>query len=128
MARGSPSLSACIAEQPWLVTTPRAIPLPKSDNRELELVRFGSVQSLSRVPTLCDPHGLQHSQAYLSITNSRSLLQKCVVKVLVAESCPTLGDPMDCSPPGFLVHGIFQARVLDWVTISFSRRSSQPRD
>ena len=45
-----------------------------------------------------------------------------------ALSCPTLCDPMDCSPPGSSVHGIFQARVLEWVAIAFSRESSQPRD
>ena len=38
----------------------------------------------------------------------------------VLQSCPTLSDPMDCSPPGSLVHGIFQARVLEWVAIAFS--------
>ena len=37
----------------------------------------------------------------------------------VTQSCPTLGDPMDCSLPGSSVHGIFQARVLDWVAITF---------
>ena len=46
----------------------------------------------------------------------------------VAELCPTLCDPMDCSPPGSSVHGILQARILEWVAISFSRGSSQPRD
>ena len=46
----------------------------------------------------------------------------------VAQSCPTLCDPMDCSPPGSSVHGILQARILEWVAISSSRRSSQPRD
>ena len=46
----------------------------------------------------------------------------------VAQSCPTLCDPMDCSLPGFSVHGVFQARVLEWVAIAFSRGSSQPRD
>ena len=46
----------------------------------------------------------------------------------VAQSCPTLCDPMDCSPPSFSIHGIFQAGVLEWVAISFSRRSSRPRD
>ena len=46
----------------------------------------------------------------------------------VAQSCPTLCNPMDCSLPGFSVHGIFQARVLEWVAMSFSRGSSQPRD
>ena len=39
----------------------------------------------------------------------------------VAQSCLTLHDPMDCSLPGSSVHGIFQARVLEWVEISFSR-------
>ena len=47
---------------------------------------------------------------------------------LVIRSCLTLCDPMDCSPPGFSVHGIFQARILEWVAISYSRGSSQPRD
>ena len=46
----------------------------------------------------------------------------------VAQSCPTLCDPMDCSLPGSSVHGIFQARVLEWVAISFSRGSPRPRD
>ena len=45
----------------------------------------------------------------------------------VAQSYPTLCDPMDCSLPGSSVHGIFQARKLEWVAISFSRGSSQPR-
>ena len=38
----------------------------------------------------------------------------------VAQSCPTLGDPMDCSLPGSSIHGIFQARVLEWGSIAFS--------
>ena len=46
----------------------------------------------------------------------------------VAQSCPTLGNPMDCSLPGSSIHGIFQARVLEWGAIAFSRRSSRPRD
>ena len=50
------------------------------------------------------------------------------VKVLAVQSCPTLFDPMDCSPPGFSVHGILQARILKWVAIPFSRGSSQLRD
>ena len=46
----------------------------------------------------------------------------------VAQSPPTSSDPMDCSLPGSSIHGIFQARVLEWVAISFSRGSSQARD
>ena len=43
-------------------------------------------------------------------------------------SCPAVCDPMDCSPPGSSVHGILQARILEWVAISFSWGSSRPRD
>ena len=46
----------------------------------------------------------------------------------VAQSCPTLHDPVDCSPSGSSVHGIFRTKILEWVTISFSRGSSRPRD
>ena len=46
----------------------------------------------------------------------------------VAQSCPTLRDPMDCSPPGSSVHGIFQARVLEWGAIAFPKdRSRNPQ-
>ena len=46
----------------------------------------------------------------------------------VAQLCPTLCDPTDCSPPGSSVRGILQARILEWVAISFSRGSSQARE
>ena len=49
-------------------------------------------------------------------------------QVLVAQSRLTLCDPTDCSPPGSSVHGILQARILEWVAIPFSRASSRPRD
>ena len=62
--------------------------------------------------------GLQN-QVYVSL-----LLCCC----LIAQSCLTLCNPKDCSPPGPSVHGIFQARTLEWVAILFSRGSSQPRD
>ena len=48
--------------------------------------------------------------------------------VLVALSCPTLCNAMDCNPPGCSVHGIFQASILEWVAIFLSRGSSWPRD
>ena len=66
-------------------------------------------------------------QAPLSLGFSRQehwsvLLQSTKVKSEseVAQSCPTLSDPMDCSLPGSSVHGIFQARVLEWGAIAFS--------
>ena len=50
-----------------------------------------------------------------------------IVENEVTQSCPTLCDLIDCSLPGSSVHGIFQAIVLEWIAISFSRGSSQPR-
>ena len=46
----------------------------------------------------------------------------------VTQTCPTLFEPMDCRLTGSSVHGILQARILEWGAISFSRESSQPRD
>ena len=71
-----------------------------------------------------------------SIVDLQCVSFKCTAKwfsyahmcVCSAQSCPTLCNPMDCSPPGSPVHGIFQARILEWVAISFSRGSFQPRD
>ena len=71
----------------------------------------GSPESLSRFPSSCRMLG-----AHSSIESE------------VAQSCLTLCDPMDCSLPGFSLHGLLQARVLEWVAISFSRGSSQRRD
>ena len=50
------------------------------------------------------------------------------VQGMCAQSCPTLCDLMDCSQPGSSVHGFFQARILEWVVISFYRESCQSRD
>ena len=58
------------------------------------------------------------------------ILTKLIEKkpVLLAQLCPTCCNPMNCSPPGASVHGILQARILEWIVISFSRGSFQPRD
>ena len=55
-------------------------------------------------------------------------LCSCFFLFLVAQSCLTLCNPMDCSSLGSSVHEILQARILEWVAISFFRRSSLPRD
>ena len=52
----------------------------------------------------------------------------CVCVCVHAQWCQTLSDPMDCSLPGSSVHGILQARILEWVAISFSKGSLQPKD
>ena len=52
----------------------------------------------------------------------------CACTCLVTQLCLTFCNPMDCNPPGSSVDGIFQARILEWVAISFSRGLSPPRD
>ena len=86
-------------------------------------------KSLQSCPTLCDPIDGSH-QAPLSLGFSRQehwsglhlLLQCMKVKSEseVAQSCPTFSDPMDCSLPGSSIHGIFQAKVLEWGAVAFS--------
>ena len=44
------------------------------------------------------------------------------------QPCPTLHNPMDCSPPGFSLHGILQAGILEWIALASSKGSSQPRN
>ena len=66
------------------------------------------------VPTALSSHCLPHPSS-------------SEVRVVATQPCPTLCDPMDCSLPGSSVHRILQARILEWVAISFSRESSQPR-
>ena len=80
--------------------------------------------------TLCDPHGLQptrllrpwDSPGKNAGVGGHFLLQCMKVKSEseVTQLCPTLHDPMDCSLPGSSTNGIFQARVLEWVAITFS--------
>ena len=77
-------------------------------------------------------HRAQHRRDYSQTRKkgdgirSRQLSQEarpepCELKMLVTQSCLTLCDPVDCSPPGSSVHGILQARTLQWAAISFSR-------
>jgi hypothetical protein len=69
-----------------------------------------------------------HSGRTYPLNSWRSFLRThSEVKMLVTQSCLTLCDPIDCNPPGSSVHGIRQARILEWVALSFSRGSSQPR-
>ena len=85
---------------------------------------------LQSCPTLCDPSRRQRtrfprpwdSPGKNTGVGCHFLLQCMKVKSEseVAQSCPTLSDPMDCSPPSSSVHGIFQARVLEWGAIAFS--------
>ena len=72
------------------------------------------IKYIYQEPNFCISNILSFSQ--------RGLL--CVKACSVTQSCPTPCDPMDCTPPSSFVHGIFQAGILEWVVISFSRGSS----
>ena len=89
--------------------------LPMVPPRTLEYIRFVHTHA-----QCC----LAHTYNYRKYTCS-SLVKS---ESEVAQSCPALCNPGDCSIPGSSVHGIFKARVLEWVAISFSRGSSWPMD
>ena len=73
---------------------------------------------------------VQLSDPYMTTDIHAYFIRPVIANIhrVCAQSCLTLFDPMDCSLPGSSVHGIFQARTLEWVAISSSRGSSQPRD
>ena len=66
------------------------------------------------------------TEIYMPLSWTKDKMGK--VKVLVTQLCPTICDPMDCSSPGSSVHGILQEKMLEWVTIAFSKGFSQHRD
>ena len=97
--------------------------LSREDPLEKEMATHSRILAW-RTPWTEEPGGLQSIglQSPLGdnwVSNTTLLLITCCVCVCTAT--PTLGDPMDCSPPGSSVHGILQARILEWVAISFSR-------
>ena len=65
---------------------------------------------------------------YLYTYINRKNLHVTCMRAKLLQSCPVLCNPMDCSLPGSLVHGILQARILEWVAMPSSRKSFQPRD
>ena len=67
---------------------------------------------------------IRYEYAIVFEININYLWKKVKVKVLVTQSCPTLCDPLDCSPPGPSVHGILQASILEWVAMPSSKVSS----
>ena len=71
---------------------------------------------------------IEHKEAKLFTDDMNAEMGSTNESMLVVQSCLTLQDPIDCSPWGSSVHGILQARILEWVTISSSKGSSQPKD
>ena len=81
----------------------------------------------------CSPWGCKESDTTDRLTLSQQIQSLFVLTGLcvcakLLQSCPTLCDPVDCSPSGFSVHGILQTRILEWVAMPSFKGSSQPRD
>ena len=70
----------------------------------------------------CSPPSFHHVLASIHHHWLHPLLKKKKKREKITQSCPTLCDPMDCSLPGSSIHGIFQARILEWVAIFFSNQ------
>ena len=71
-----------------------------------------------------EDHGIQSHHFMVNRWGNSGNKMYIHLKVLVTQSCLTVCDPGDCSPPGSSVHGIFQAKILEWVAIFFSRKST----
>ena len=95
---------------------------------EKEMATHSSVLAW-RIPGMGEPGGLPSMGSH-GVGHDWSDLAACthVHACSVAKSSPTLCDPMECRLPGSSVHGIFQARILEWIAIFFSRGSSRFKD
>ena len=92
---------------------------PPIRNKENEIMFYRKTRGLCSLSNLVQSSNMQNTWA-----NTGFIWENC----LATQPCPTLCDPMDCSPPGSSVRGISQARTLEWVAISLSRGSPWPRD
>ena len=103
---------------------------PRPQGLKVLRVLLAFVSNLSTRLSFCSPEvpSCFHSLCHSGFWGLNKLGSKTESESEVTLSCPTLGDPMDCSPPGSSVHWTLQARILERVAISFSRGSSWPRD
>ena len=103
-------------------------PLPCLVSLSNLILWYASVVHASTFYCIADLFDISFFFFFFVLTFLKASDHTSVVVVLVTHSCLTLYDPMDCSPPGFSVQGILQARILEWIAIPFSRGSSWPRD
>ena len=112
------------AEEPEIKLPKSVGSLEKQENSRKTSAAAGAIaKSLQSCLTLCNP--IDGSPLQWAGVDCHFLLQCMKVKSEreVTHSCPTLSNPMDCSPPGSSVHGVFQARVLEWGAIAFSEKN-----
>ena len=126
----SSELSERLFHQLWSLV--RSLNKTETQNTTLTLCIFLSVDKLNKVKSSFNTVYLWEGDTvkelfFGTIIFAANILGNTVC-VLITRLYPILYDPMDCSPPGSSVHGILQARIPEWVAISFSRESSGPRD
>ena len=89
------------------------------------------VQSLDMIQTWCKSTCTLTTVIMCSSKNATLISDSILLWILIIklrQLCPTLPSPMDCSPPGYSIHGISQARISEWVVMLSSKGSSQPRN
>ena len=121
--------SQCLLQFLAHLLCPGAVP-GKTHNRKLVQCshRLLGASTLVSISGAISPFPCRLFKDRSCIPKSLKCSQGMKVKVLVDQSCLTLVDPIDCSTPGFTVHGILQARILEWVAMCSSRGSSLPRN
>ena len=102
-------------------TDSKTLDYQRTNPKEYQIVRTHT-KEITWIQDMASPN--HHS----TLWKTPHLNNKVKSEIEVAQWCLILCDPMDCSLPGSSLHGILQARVLEWVAISFSRGSSRPRD
>ena len=130
----------CLFSTPWTVAHQPPLSVGLSQQEYWSLLPFPSLGDLPdprieptspalQTDSLLLSHQESHNIVYciLYTQYSMCICSMCAFAHLL-ESCLTLCDPMDCSPPGSSVHGILQAGILQWVAMPSSRGSSHPRD
>ena len=118
-----------------LQDTSKAVPRAKFSNTGLsqetnkQTSKKGKLSCVHELEALILLKCLYYPEQSTNLIQSLSIYPRHFSQtVLVAQSCLTLCNITDCSPSGFSVHGILQARILEWIAIFFSRVTPQPRD
>ena len=112
----------------WLFVTPWTVACQAPLSLEFSRQEYFSGLPLPPPGDLSDPVIKPMSSVSPALQVDSSPAEPSGKPHIITQSCLTLCDPMDCSPPGSYVPGILQARILEWVDIPFSRGSSQRRD
>ena len=115
--------------------TERSLPGVFQRQRELSKDTFRSICGTRKLCSFLEAVFVQQPQnqkqggvVWAQLDPPGACVCVCVCVCVSAQLCPTLCNPLDCSPPGSSVRGILQTRILQWVAISYSRGSSRPRD